>query len=503
MKRVLILLVGLSLSFPASARAEGVDEKAIDTVVAAVLKDLQAPGLAVAVVKDDKVVYLKGAGVREAGTDKAVTPDTLFAIGSCTKAFTATAVAMLVDEGKMSWDDPVRKHLHTFRLADPLADRDVTIRDLLSHRTGLSRHDLLWYGSPWGREELLRRVAFLQPARSFRARYEYNNLMYMAAGEAAGRADGSSWEALVRKRLFEPLGMKSADFTITDAQKAPDHARPHHRDDKGKIEAINWRNLDNIGPAGAINAGVRDLANWLRFQLAEGAFDDRRLLTAASLQETHRPQIVVRPEGALAVLAKEGVVNQVGYALGWQVYDYRGQPVVTHNGAIDGFRAQTTLLPRAKLGIVVLANVDRASVPAATTLALVDLLLGLPHRDWTAFYLEREKEQKAATAKTEQQRKAERHPGTKPSREPKAYAGIYEEPAYGQAEVTQEKDKLTLRWSHFQLPLEHFHFDTFTATGPDLADGNRVTFRLNADGEVGEMTFLGQKFKKVVKPAGP
>jgi CubicO group peptidase (beta-lactamase class C family) len=504
MKRLLILLVGLCLFFPVSARAETVDEKALDAVVAAVLKDFEAPGIAVAVVKDDKVVYLKGAGVREAGTDKAVTPDTLFAIGSCSKAFTATAVAMLVDEGKMGWDDPVRKHLPTFHLADPLADRDATIRDLLCHRTGLNRHDILWVGSPWGREELIRRVAFLPPNRSFRARYEYNNLMFLVAGEAAGKAAGSSWEDLVRKRIFEPLEMKGADFSVTDAQKAPDHARPHHRNDKGKVEAIAWRSLDNIAPAGAINAGVRDLANWLRFQLADGVFEGRHVLSAANLQETHKPQITVRTEGPLAALVKEGLINQVNYALGWMVYDYRGQLVVAHTGAIEGFRAQTTLLPRAKLGIVVLTNVDRTGVPPATSLALVDLLLDLPHKDWNAFYLDQEKKQREAADKAAQQRKAERHPGTKPSRELKAYAGVYEEPAYGQAEVTQDKEKLTLRWSNFKMPLEHFHFDTFTATGArELPPDSRVTFRLNADGDVEEMTFLGQKFKKAAKPARP
>ena len=189
-------------------------------------------------VRDDKKTYLKGFGVRTLGGDKLVTPGTIFPIASCTKAFTATALAMLVEEGKLKWDDPVRKHIPSFHLADPFADREVTMRDLLCHRTGLPRHDAVWL-QPWNRDEVIRHIALLPPDRPFRSRYEYSNLMYIVAGVAAGRAAGTSWEEFVQRRLFEPLGMKTANCTVLATQQTVDHATPHNRKLDGSIEIVH------------------------------------------------------------------------------------------------------------------------------------------------------------------------------------------------------------------------------------------------------------------------
>ncbi|MGH7225867.1 MAG: serine hydrolase domain-containing protein, partial [Gemmataceae bacterium] len=259
-------------------------DAAIDDILRDARTFWHAPGIVAAIVRDDKV-YLTGVGVRQLGSDKRVTPDTLFGIGSCTKAFTATALALLVDEGKADWDDPVRKHWPGFRLDDPLADRDVRLRDLLCHRIGLSRHDLLWYRATWSIEESVRRMAYLERGSSFRSTYSYNNLAYLAAGLALGRIAKQPWHEFVQERLFKPLKMDRAVFTSGDARRAADHASPHGHDAKGNVVVIPWYNDDKqIRASGSIKASVRDLSQWLRFQLSGGKSGDKRLISAENLE---------------------------------------------------------------------------------------------------------------------------------------------------------------------------------------------------------------------------
>jgi CubicO group peptidase (beta-lactamase class C family) len=495
-RRTLVLLAVVTASSGA-ARAEPLDAEAVDAVVREAMKTWRVPGMAVAVVANREAVYLKGFGVKETGGREPVTADTLFAIGSTTKAFTTTAMAMLVDDGKMGWDDPVRKHVEFFHLQDPLADANVTLRDLVAHRTGLAGHDLLWYGSPWGREELIRRVAHLKPAHPFRSAYEYQNLTYLTAGHAVGLAAKTTWEQVIQDRIFTPLGMTGANLTTAAAAKAPDHASPHQRK-KGKVEVVPWRNLDNIAPAGAINAGVRDLSKWARFQLGDGTWEGKRLVSAASLAETHTPQTVM-PMGEGERVAYPETL-QMSYGMGWVIQDYRGHGLVWHNGKIDGFQAQVTLVPRDKLAVVVLTNCDDTELLHwAVTNSILDLGLGLPKKPWVGAFGFLEGLGGLVAPLVEQKADArKRHKGTKPSRELAAYTGVYEEPAYGRAEVTLEKGSLTLRWSSFTPRLEHFHYDTFTTQEDAVLTGVPVVFTLGADGEVDRMKMAGlADFKKV------
>jgi CubicO group peptidase (beta-lactamase class C family) len=492
---VALLLLALSRS----AAAAPPDPAAVDSLLAEALKVWNAPGLAVAIVRADEVVYLKGSGLRKLGGTEPVTPDTLFGIGSLTKAFTATALGQLVDEGKVGWDDLVRKHVPFFRLADPLADRDVTLRDLLCHRTGLARHDLLWYRAPWGVEESVRRLAHLEPSHSFRSAYEYNNLAYLVAGLAVARASGSPWHDFVQKRLFDPLGMKGAVFTSTAAQMAADHASPHRRAPDGKVEVIPWYPDDKqIRASGSIKAGARDLSRWLRLQLGGGVVDGRLVISAAALRQTHTPQVVVPPDRREAPLTD---TTQVSYGLGWRIRDYRGHHLLEHGGAVDGFRARILLLPRARTGLVVLTNLEEMGVVSATGNALLDHLLGLPKKDWHAFYRAEQKRAEEARKAREEKRLAARHRGTKPSREHEAYTGAYHDPAYGTARVTREDKELALSWSSFRVPLQHFHFDTFTVAQekgerPNRLTGEMAVFTLNGAGEVDTLRFLGRTFTR-------
>ena len=493
-----LLGVLMILIMPATAVAQSVDTAAIDKLVEDALKEWQVPGAAIAVVRGDEVVYLKGYGVREIGGKEPVTPDTLFAIGSTSKAFTTTAMAILVDEGKMKWDDPVRRHIDFFRLADPLANEYVTMRDLVTHRTGLTQHDLLWYGSPWGREEILRRVGQVKLTQPFRATYQYQNIMFLAAGYAVGLIAKSSWEDFVQRRLFDPLGMTGANFSARVAAKAADHSTPHSKNREGKVVAIPWRDIDNIGPAGSINAGVRDLSRWLRFQLGGGVFEGKRLLSATALTETHTPQIVVRVDPATA---RDTETTQSSYGLGWGIADYRGHLLLSHGGGIDGYLTNISLAPKAKIGVVVLSNLTPSRLPEAVSRGLLDLMLGLPKKDWVAIASERGKRTEAAKLARRQEREAKRHKDTRPSRELAAYVGTYEDPAYGAARVTLENGALVMRWSNFTMHLRHYQFDTFAVhvdfVYDDRFEDERLVFTLGADGEVATMNALGVDFKKM------
>ncbi len=466
----------------------------IDAIVQEAMRVWQVPGASLAVVRGDEVVHLKGYGVREQDRDEPVTPDTLFAIGSATKAITTTAMAMLVDDGKMGWDDPVRQHLASFRLSDPLADANVTLRDLVCHRTGLSRHDMLWYGSPWDREEILRRIGRVKLEKSFRSVWQYQNIMFLAAGMAAGAAVGSTWEELVQERILGPLGMTNTNFNTSIAEKALEHATPHRKKEE-KIEVIPWRNLDNIGPAGSLNAGARDLSRWVRFQLGAGEFEGRRLLSAANFAETHTPKMPIRMDDNFKALLPE--TTQISYGLGWNISDYRGHLVISHGGGIDGFRAAVHLVPREKLGLAVLSNLGGTSMPEVLVNNLLDLLLGLPVKDWNGLVMEQVEKARAEGKTREKEREEKRHQETNPSRELVAYTGSYEEPAYGTASVSLENGSLQLQWSSFHSRLEHFHFDTFAAKDENPLENQQITFALGADGEVATMDFLGQQFKKI------
>lgn len=480
------------LLIPIQAIAADIDVKAIDSAVEKARKSFDCPGIAVVIVKDDRVVHLKGYGVRELGGNDEVTPDSLFAIASCSKAFCAMLVAMLADDGKIAWDDPVRKRIAFFRLNDPLADQNVTIRDLLCHRTGLSRHDMLRYRSPWSHEEIIRRMADLKPTTSFRSTWEYNNLCFMTAGYAAANADKTLYADLLKKRIFGPLGMKTASGSAREVEKANDRAVPHLKEAEG-VSAIP-RYMQEVDGAGGINASARDLGNWIRFQLGDGTWEGKRLVSSKNLREMHTPQMVERS----ATLPND-VTTQRSYGLGWAVQDYRGQVMVEHGGAIDGFRSRVVLFPKAKFGIAVLCNLGGTNCPIALSNTIADLLLGSPQRDWIGPGSKTDAKNLQARTTALAKWESERKKDTKPSHALEAFAGTYHAPAYGEAGVTVENGKLVLRYSSYTLKLEHFHLDSFRITDFPLQlrplwEKEVITFRSNAKGDISGMQFVGQEF---------
>jgi CubicO group peptidase (beta-lactamase class C family) len=481
------------------------DPKPIDDVVEQALKAFQAPGAAVVIVRDGEIVHLKGYGVREKGKPEPVTPDTVFPIASCSKAFTATLIAMLAEEGKLKWDDKVRDHLDYFRLSDELADREVTLRDLLSHRTGMPRHDMLWVGATTDTAEIIRRWGKGKSSTSFRTTWEYSNVPFTTAGVIAGKIDGTDWARATTTRIFKPLGMSRTSGTWKDGVDRVDHATSHYSAFDKSVLAIEWDKIDHVGGAGCINSCARDMAAWLKFQLAAGKTPDgKQLLPARALTETHTPQMLVKTEGYFAAFLPPKVTRFASYGLGWFVHDYRGVTCVSHGGTLTGTRAQCMLVPEKKIGVFVVSNLQPSFVPEAVAKTALDVLLGLPAEDWVKFYTETLAKRDADVADARKKRDETRKPDTKPSLALKEYIGGFDHSAYGRAEVTVEGDKLRLKWGKFVFRLDHFHFDTFTAVPvepkSELPTFDRGTFetqfRLAANGEVEGMVFLGQDFRR-------
>lgn len=486
-----LLLALLALAAP----AQTLDTTALDRAIEAARKTFQAPGIAVAIVRGDQVVYLKGAGVKKAGSTEPVTPDTRFALASTSKAFTTTAMAMLVDDGRLQWDDPVRLRLPGFQLADPLANELVTLRDLVSHRTGLSRNDPLWYSTNWDRSQLLSHIGQVPLTKPFRSAYQYQNIMFLAAGQAVGHASGLTWEQFIGQRIFGPLGMTNSGFDAADAQRAPDVATPHALR-RNAVREVPWKDISNIGPAGSLNSSARDMSRWLRFQMAGGVWEGKRLVSEKQLGETHSPQMVIRNEAPWAELNPESTYS--AYGLGWRLQDYRGRLLISHGGAIDGFRAQVGFLPAEKLGFVILTNIAVTSVVESLRYALLDVLLAAPPRDWHGLYLSVSRKQEQEAQQKRRDRDAKRIPGTKPALALNAYAGAYDNPGYGQARISPRADGLLLEWGTLKLPLRHWHYETFQS--PDDNTGmaaTQVVFRLGSDGAIESLRLMDQEFRKL------
>jgi CubicO group peptidase (beta-lactamase class C family) len=327
-------------------------------------EELHVPGCSLAVVKDDRVVLARGFGLADVEQKTPVTPESLFAIGSSSKAFTATLVGMLADEGKLSWDDPIAEHLPYFALGirDAPEGESATLRDLMCHRTGFIRGDILWASGRASREEILRTFARAEARAAFRKEWHYNNIMFLAAGEAAGVAAGKSWDELVRERLLEPLGMRDSNTSVLVAQKDPRLALGYRWDEEeSRYVHLPMRVIDNCAPAGAINSNALDMARWLRFQLAGGEIEGRRLISAANLNETRTPQMVMSASA--------------GYGLGWMLTDSKGRREVAHGGNIDGFTAEVAFLPDQGVGLVLLANVSASSLMGEVHALVWDALL--------------------------------------------------------------------------------------------------------------------------------
>ncbi len=453
------LLVGLLLELPLFAQA---DLKTLDAYIAKARDDWQVPGMAIAIVKDDRLVFAKGYGVCEVGKPEKVDENTLFAIASNTKAFTAAALAILVDEQKLSWDDRVQSYLPYFELYDPYVSHDFRIRDLLCHRSGIRTFggDLIWYGTCYSREQVVRRARFLKQAFPFRSGYGYSNIMFIAAGELLERATGRAWEEFIRERFLTPLGMKRTVLSVKELAGKGNVATPHAEVDN-QLRTFPWRDWNNTVPAGGIISSAADLAQWLRLQLGRGTFQGKTIFSEQQSRVMWTPHVSFVPSNRNE--ERNPYVRLSGYGLGWQLAAYRGQMMGHHGGAYDGMISHTAVLPDKQVGVVVLTN-STTGLANALVYKVLDAYLGVEDRDWSGEELKREREDKRRKTEEQAQADSQRVLNTKPSLPLDNYLGTYGGPMYGDAEVRMENGKLVLVFlanPDFTGDLTHWHFDTF------------------------------------------
>lgn len=421
------------------------------------------PGLSVVIVENDEVLLCKGYGVRQVDTNQPADEHTLYAIASNTKAFTAAALAILVDEGKLRWDDPVSKYLPWLRLSDPLATSDLRVRDLLCHRSGLGTFsgDLLWWGTPYTPREILERSVHLKPETPFRGGYGYSNLMYLAAGEVVHVASGKPWSEFVQQRILQPLQMERSRVSISDLPKMDNVAVPH-KTLLDRSVPIPWMNWDSMAAAGGILSSASDMAAWLRVQLREGqSADGTRIFSPESSFAMWHPQTIIPLSRARSIRFPSNHFR--AYGLGWSLADYHGVKLVGHSGGYDGMYSEVLMIPERKLGIAVLTN-SMTSIGNAMVYTVADRMLDVPERDWNGEGLQQFRKSRvdfyariAAAIKPSAE-------GTQPSHPLEAYTGNFECPLYGKATVQLTDGKLRMQflpYGELTATLEHLHYDTF------------------------------------------
>jgi CubicO group peptidase (beta-lactamase class C family) len=477
---------------PAIAQPERlVDFKRLDAYIAAARADWEVPGIAVGIVKNGELVFSKGYGVRDINDGGRVDEQTLFAIGSNTKAFTSAALAMLVDDKALSWDDPVVKHLPYFQSYNPYVTGEMRVRDLLSHRSGLGTFsgDLLWYGTSYSAEEVVRRTRFLKPAGPFRAHFGYSNVMFIAAGEIVPAVTGKSWSAFVQERIFNVLAMDRTVTSVKALERLSNVATPHAQRE-GNLRAYPWRASEAMAAAGGIISSVADLAKWITVQLNRGARGEKRILSQGAFMEMWAPHMFNPAIRVVEVLYPS--THFLAYGLGWNVMDYRGRKVVSHSGGADGMFSRLALVPEENLGMVILTN-STTGIEMALMYQILDTYLDGPEQDWSKISLQREIDGKRQFAERMEAIEKSRNPAAPPSLPLDAYTGTYGGPLYGDGKVTVDADSLVLQL----LPapeligdLRHLHDDTFVIEWrnrfPWFGKGT-VHFLLNGAREVKEM----------------
>ena len=467
-----------------------------DEFVQSAMKSWGVPGLAMAIVKDGKVVMAKGYGLRNIQANSPVTADTIFAIGSSTKAFTTMAMGILVEEGKLAWDEPVTKYLPKFALKDEVAGKRMTPRDLVTHRSGLPRHDLMWYNAKLSRPELVARLPYLEPNEDFREKFQYQNLMFLTAGHLSAEVAGTSWEDVIRTRILDPIGMKNSNFAVSESQKGSDFATPYTLKDKTALD-IPFRAIDTMGPAGSINSSVNDMSKWLQLNLGGGAIGGKRIVAARQVQDMHQPQMVIQ---TFPGLSEDPEIQQPSYGLGWIIESYRGKKRVHHGGNIDGFSTQVSLLPADGIGVVVLTNLNATPLPDILARHASDRLLGLEPIDWNGRSLKRREVGEKASAIAKKAAGEERKTGTKPAHTLDEYAGEYVHPAYGSVTVMRSGEGLTARFHDLPMRLNHWHYETFRADVEEKSLSElKLFFQFFTDAQ-GEVDRLTVPFEPSVEP---
>lgn len=459
----------------------------IETGIEKALKTFDVPGVAVGIVVDGKIVFAKGFGHCNRKQKSPVTGNTLFPIMSCTKGFTTCVFGQLVDERLLQWDDPVIKYLPEFRFFDERGQK-ITLRDLLAHRTGLPRHDVLWYNSTLGRNDskeevtsFLQRLQYLEPLCPLQEKYIYNNWMYYVAGTIIEKVTETTWGDSINKRIFSRLGMRYTDCLSENSSLMDNFAKPHS-ERKGKQVEIPFFDISLTRAAGAIYSCVNDMTKWIQLQISEGKFLGEEFLTQETFNEIRTLQIHLDP-------IVNGPQQSFGYGLGWHIGKYRDCDLVDHGGAMDGFYSNVALLPKQNIGIVVLGNSSfyQAFFPNTITNMIFDILLGYDDMDWILHNMQKWQSLKIHQQEKRKEKEAKRHLDTQPSLSLEDYVGEYQHPGYGTMKISLQNNQLFARYYRLTLPLTHWEYDIFEISD-DVEEptfiGRNLYFVLDAQGKI-------------------
>jgi CubicO group peptidase (beta-lactamase class C family) len=481
----LVLLLAATMGLQAqdvdiSKRLEGFDE-----YMAKVLKDWNGPGIGVGIVIGDKLVFAKGYGYRDYEKKLPFTPATVCPIASNTKLFTAVAAGMLVEEGKLTWDKPVRDSVPTIRFNNETLNNTVTLRDMLSHRTGITRHDTIWYKSDFTRKELFDRLKYLEPQEPMRQAFLYNNLMFAGVGYMIELQSGKTWEQFVRNRILEPLDMRSTGYTIAEMVKAPDHGVgfTEKRDSFELYRLPYYEDIEGVAPCGAIVSNIEDLSHWVIALMNDGIYRGKQVLPADVLKQTLQPAIGL-PNTAAEQRGFWEVLN-AAYGMGRQTASYRGHLITYHGGDLPGFHSQVSFMPREKIGVIVfVVGNHTAPLYNYVTYNVYERLLALDQTPWIQRGLDIRLKGKAAGTQARTRAGEDRVPNTRPSHALADFVGEYENPAYGVLKIGLTGTELQFDFHKMKMPMAHFHYDRFD-TPDDEQDGKwSVNFRTNPQGDV-------------------
>lgn len=461
--------------------------KGLDTFALRLLKEWNAPGVTIAVVEKNKVIYTGGFGYRDYEKKLPVTENTLFAIGSCTKAFTASMLGMLVKEGRVDLDKPVRDYLPELKFKNEYTNDHATLRDMMCHRTGLPRHDYSWYGSTASRSELLDRIQYQEPSAELREKYQYNNFMFMAQGMVMEKLTGKSWEENLKERILTPLGMSRTNMSVIDMAKSDDRSLAYTVKSGNIISAIPYRNIDGIGPAGSINSCAKDMANWLITWINDGKFNGKEIIPASYRNQAITVQVAT---GGGLPGTENPDLHFGGYGLGWGMNSYRGHYRVEHGGGIDGFITSTCFFPSDSIGIFVVT--DQSTPTTSIRNFIADRMLKLSYRNWGKSALADKLRADSMAKTTPNNDSINRKPNTKPSHELSEYTGTFENKGYGKARVFIERDTLWIDYNEAGLRtksyLQHYHYDIFrvrsTEETEDSKDALKIRFNTATDGKI-------------------
>ena len=472
-------------------------DRTFDARIDSVLHAWKVPGIGIAVVKGSQVILIKGYGFKDLEAKIAVTPATKFAIGSVTKSFTVTALASQATEGKLDWDAPVRRYLPDFQMFDPVVTERMTTRDLVTHRSGLPRHDLMWGGGTFTREQLYQRLRFLEPTKDFRAVWQYQNLMYLTAGYLSGTLDGKAWEDVVRTRVFAPLGMTTADISVNELTRSPDYSFGYAKLPNDSVIRIPYRNLDAIGPAGAINASIAEMIKYVTMHLNQGKFEGKEVISGAAAREMQVPQMVIPVSPAPTAGGTD--LGHEQYGMGFFIGSYRGRKMVHHGGNIDGFSAEVNFLPNDSIGVVVLTNLNGTATRDFIPFMVYDRLLGLAPIDWSGRFKAQVARGLARQDSIRNAEVASRVANTKPSRALTEFVGSYNHPGYGDLAIGLSGDKLTFNYSSFSVDMSHVHYDVFETEPRSAAQPIRWKVQFLSD-PAGKVSGIAVPLEPALKP---